>query len=49
MEACMTTEKDTAPLGSTLEVNPNDIENYFNRVLETGEALLQCLQKEATS
>ncbi len=40
---------DAAPLGSTLEVTPKDFEEHFKGVLETGEALFRCLQKEATS
>lgn len=39
---------DAVPLGATLEVTPKDFEEHLKHVLETGEALLRCLQKEAT-
>lgn len=39
---------DATPLGSTLEVSPKDFEEQFQRVLETGETLLRCLQEQGT-
>ena len=39
---------DAVPLGSTLEVTPKEFEQHFNGVLEAGEALLRCLQNDAT-